>query len=339
MASPQRTPRDLKNMIRDTKQDMDDMHLALEKLRGLSQDEETETTTLRSRIDEQSSLICLERINAELENLRLEVQNELENERKRSYQLEQRFMDLAANHQQLVNFKDEYKAQNANLTEENERLREENESLFCKELQEKEAIILKLTQELKDLAEQHKILETEYQEKTTGFQIKLKELMSLHQTKEASLQDELHITQKQLKDAVDMYAELDMQLRQTREKDTSREGLMQEKLEALAKENDELLDFSLQREKEIQDKHKEINMIERSRQEAEDGRAAAEERFEKEAEEVNADLKVKSLQLALDESEQTCDKLKKDFEAYKRHSSDLLEKEKELNAKLRHMIG
>ncbi|XP_036401342.1 coiled-coil domain-containing protein 89 [Megalops cyprinoides] len=329
MASPQRTPRDLKKMITDTKQDMDDVHLALEKLRGLSQDEDTDKTEaamLRSRIDEQSSLICilkqrademvlrcqaLERINAELENLRQDVQNELENERKRSSLLEQRFMELAANHQELINFKDEFKLQNAQLTEENERLREENENLFCKELQEKEAIILQLTQELKDLAEQHKNLELEYQEKTTGFQTKLKELMSLHQSKEASLQDELHITQKQLKDAVDMYTELDMQLRQTREKDASKEVQLQGKLEALAKEKDELLDLSLQKEKVIQDKEEEIKILESMRQEAEDARAAAEERFEKEASAVNTDLKVRDLQHALEESEQTCNKLKK----------------------------
>lgn len=158
--------------------DMEDVHQALEKLRSLSQDERTEAEVLRSRIDEQSSLICilkqrademlqrcqaLEKINAELENLRADVQEELENERKKSELLEQRFMDLAANHRELINFKNEYKSQNAKLMKENERLTEEHEKLFSKELQEKEETILKLTQELKDLAEQHKRLETEYQ--------------------------------------------------------------------------------------------------------------------------------------------------------------------------------
>ncbi|KAI4873046.1 hypothetical protein NFI96_006126 [Prochilodus magdalenae] len=243
---------------------------------------------LRSRIDEQSSLICvlkqrademllrcqaLERINAELEKLRADVQTELENEQQRSEQLEQRFMDLAANHRELINFKDEYKRQNAELQKENQRLREENEKLFSKELEEKEKTILKLTQELRDLAEQHRRLEKEYQDKTTGFQMKIKELMNLHQIKEASLQDELHDTQKQLKNAVEMCAGMD-------------------------------------------------NVG-----------------FEKEAAAVNGDLRVKELQHALSEAEETCSGLKKDFEAYKKHSSDLLAKEKELNAKLRHMIN
>ncbi|XP_023683832.1 coiled-coil domain-containing protein 89 [Paramormyrops kingsleyae] len=352
MASPHKNPKDLEKMITDTKQDMDDVHVALEKLRSLSEDDVSDTEVLRSRIDEQSGLICilkhrademllrcqaLERINEELENLRQDVQKELEDEKERSSQLEQRFKDLATNHEELISFKDEYKKQNGQLTEENERLREENENLYREKVKEKEDIILKLTQELKDLAEQHKHLESEYQEKTTGFQTKLKELMSLHQSKEASLQNELHSTQKQLKDAVDMYTELNLQLRQTREKDAMIATELQEKLEVLPKK-DELEDLSALK-RIIQKKEEELKLLESQRQEEEQARAAAEQRFETEAEAVNADLKVRDLHAALDQSEQACSELKEDFEAYKKHSSELLAKEKELNAKLRQMIG
>lgn len=157
---------------------MDDVHVALEKLRSLSEEDVSDTEVLRSRIDEQSGLICilkhrademllrcqaLERINEELENLRQDVQKELEDEKERSSQLEKRFKHLATNHEELINFKDEYKKQNGQLTEENERLREENENVYREKVKEKEDIILKLTQELKDLAEQHKHLESEYQ--------------------------------------------------------------------------------------------------------------------------------------------------------------------------------
>ncbi|XP_043104101.1 coiled-coil domain-containing protein 89 [Puntigrus tetrazona] len=353
MTSPQKIPIDLKTMIRDTKQDMDDVHQALEKLRSLSQEERTEADVLRSRIDEQSTLICvlkqrademllrcqaLEKINAELENLRADVKLELENERKKSELLEQRFMHLASNHRELINFKNEFKSQNAKLEKENERLRKENEALFSQEVHEKEKIILKLTQELKELAEQHKILETEYQEKTTGFQIKLKELISLHQIKEASLKNELSDAQKQLKNAVEMCAELDLKLRQTQEKESMRETDTQERLEKLMKEKDELIDLSMQRGKIILDKQAEIQELERKRQEAENGRLDAENRFEKEAAAVNSELRVKELQDALERAEDTCNELKKEFEAFKKHSCELLGKEKELNCKLRHMI-
>ncbi|KAI1903544.1 hypothetical protein AGOR_G00028280 [Albula goreensis] len=378
MVSPQRTPGDMRRMFRDAKQDMDNVHLAFGGLQGLSQGAETEAM-LQFGLEEQSSLMpvlkkqademshrcqVLERNNTDLENLRLDLLNQLENERKRSLQLEQRFLDLAANHQELVKFKDEYKRQNTKLTEENKRLHEENESLFCKDLQEKEAIILKLTQELRDLAEEHKRLceenkslffkdlqqkeeiilkmtkelnylnnqckglETEHHKKTTGFQIKLKELLSVHQTKESALQNELHMTRKQLKEALAMCTDLDMQLRETQEKDTSREVQMQD---------DKLI--SLQNRKALEDKYEEIKDLESQRQEAENTRTHTKIRSKKESRDVNADFKVKELQQALEESEQTCMELKKDFEAYKKHSSDLLGKEKELNAKLRHMIG
>lgn len=158
--------------------DMDDVHQALEKLRGLSHEEQTEAGMLRSRLEEQSSLICmlkqrademllrcqaLERVNTELENLRVNMQKEMQNEREKSEQQEQRFMDLAANHKELINFKDEYKQKNVKLMKENQRLREENEKLFSKELQEKEETIYKLNQELSDLNKKYRQSEKEYQ--------------------------------------------------------------------------------------------------------------------------------------------------------------------------------
>lgn len=156
---------------------MDDVHRTLEKGRGLSQKERTEEELLRSRIDEQSSLICmlkqradgmllrcqaLEQVNTELQNLQVNMQTELQNEQKKSEQLEQRFMDLTDNHRELINFKDEYKQMNAELMKENKRLREENEKLFSLELQVKEETIHKLSQELSDLTEKCIHSEKEY---------------------------------------------------------------------------------------------------------------------------------------------------------------------------------
>ncbi|ROL52262.1 Coiled-coil domain-containing protein 89 [Anabarilius grahami] len=117
-----------------------------------------------------------------------------------------------------------------------------------------------------------------------------------------------------------------------------RETDTQERLEKLMKEKDELIDLSVQRGKVILDKQAEIQELERKRQEAENGRVDAENRFEKEAASVNSELRVKELQDALERAEDTCDELKKAFEAFKKHSSELLEKEKDLNCKLRHMV-
>ncbi|KAJ8012797.1 hypothetical protein DPEC_G00046600 [Dallia pectoralis] len=353
MASPHRSPTALKK-LRDTKYDMDDVQKSLEILHCLSQEERTESGMLRSRIGEQSSLICilkqrademllrcqaLEEINSELEDLRAKVQKELDNEKKRSTQLEQRFMCLAANHQELIKFKDEFKRQNAKLKLENQQLQEENQKLFSKELKNKEVDIQKLTEELHYLTKQHRSLKNEYQEKTTEFQSNMKDLMSLHQTKETSLQDELHDAQRQLKDALQMFTELDQRLQETRQRDILRETHVHEQIAILTKEKDKFLELSMQRGKLIQDKQAEIQQLETSKQEAEKAKADAEERFNREATVVNAHLKVRDLQHALDESVEACNQLKKGFEAYKIHSTDLLEKEKALNSKLRHLMG
>lgn len=119
-------------------------------------------------------------------------------------------------------------------------------------------------------------------EKTAVFQGKLKELMNQHQTKEASLHHELQDTQEQLKNAVDMCAgelfdkrksirrsiyvhvmysclncfgifpELDLKLKLSQDRDNLQERKVQEKIEALTKEKEELLDLSMQRGKIIQ---------------------------------------------------------------------------------------
>ncbi|XP_033900916.2 coiled-coil domain-containing protein 89-like [Acipenser ruthenus] len=354
MAPSQRSPKDLKMMIIDSKQEIDEVQHALDKLRALSQDDQTENTLLRSRIDEQSQLICilkqrademvlrcqaLDRINAELENMRDDVLCELKIERHRSTQLEDRFMDLAANHQQIIKFKDEYKTQNAELKEENERLRNENESLFCEVLQQKEQRIVELTGEVKRMTEQYKDLELEYKQKSNEFKAKVEEVNENHQIKESAFLSKLEILQQKLKDSTEKCTELDLMLKQATEKDTLEESQLQLKLQALIREKDELLELSMQRGKLIQDKQKEIQQLEEKSEIAEKARTAAEKRFEQEESAVNLNLRVKELQHCLDESKQMYNELKKEFEVYKKHSCDLLAKEKELNAKLRHVIG
>ncbi|MGH0138552.1 UNVERIFIED_CONTAM: hypothetical protein FKN15_038818 [Acipenser sinensis] len=336
------------------KQEIDEVQHALDKLRALSQDDQTENTLLRSRIDEQSQLICilkqrademvlrcqaLDRINAELENMREDVLCELKIERDRSTQLEDRFMDLAANHQQIIKFKDEYKTQNAELKEENERLRNENESLFCEVLQQKEQRIVELTGEVKRMTEQYKDLELEYKQKSNEFKAKVEEVNENHQIKESAFLSKLEILQKKLKDSTEKCTELDLMLKQATEKDTLEESQLQLKLQALIREKDELLELSMQRGKLIQDKQKEIQQLEEKSKIAEKARTAAEKRFEQEESAVNLNVRVKELQHCLDESKQMYNELKKEFEVYKKHSCDLLAKEKELNAKLRHVIG
>lgn len=154
---------------------MDTIQKSLEKLQCLSAEDSTET--LRSRINEQSSLICLlkksadelvlqcqtlHKVNIGLEDQVTECQKEVDRERKRAELLENRFMVLADNNRAIISFMDEYKNQNTQLQLENKELQLENETLFSKKLQSKEAYIQNLLQETKQLTEEYTNKEHEY---------------------------------------------------------------------------------------------------------------------------------------------------------------------------------
>ena len=156
---------------------MDSMQKSLEKLRSLSVGDATGTGMLRSRIDEQSSLICMlkqradevllryqaqQQINTELEGRLTDCQKELDSERKKAELLERRFMDLAANNQAIIAFMEEHKNENAQLKLENKQLQSENDTLFSQKLQDKEVLVQKVIQDIKQLTEKYTNKENEY---------------------------------------------------------------------------------------------------------------------------------------------------------------------------------
>lgn len=147
------------------------------KLQSLPTEDLTEEKMLRSRVDEQSSLICilknradevflryqaLQKINAEHEDQVARCQKELEEERNKSKILEKRFMDLAANNQAIIAFMEEYKNHNSQLKLENEKLQSENESLFSQRLHNSQVLVQKLEEEVKLLIEKYAHKRKEY---------------------------------------------------------------------------------------------------------------------------------------------------------------------------------
>uniref|UniRef100_A0A3B4WIG2 Zgc:172182 n=1 Tax=Seriola lalandi dorsalis TaxID=1841481 RepID=A0A3B4WIG2_SERLL len=288
--------------IRHPTIDMDIIQKSLDKLLSFSAEDMTETEMLRSRIDEQSNLICilkeradelllrcqaLQKINTELEDTLTDCQKELGGERKKAELLEKRFMDLAANNQAIIAFMEEYKSLNVQLKVENKQLQSENDTLFSQKLQDKEVFVQKLMQDSK-------------LEKLAEYQSKLLQQATQHQAKEAFI--------------VAFFPQSGMKLKlgMAEEKQALKEINTRESITSLAKEKDKLLSLSMERGRVIQV-------------------------IDKKA--VNADVKVKSLQCALDESTGKYEKLKKDFDAFREHSASLLTQERELNKKLRHMIG
>ncbi|KAI8481416.1 Coiled-coil domain containing 89 [Branchiostoma belcheri] len=355
MASSMRTPRDLKVMIEQSHQEwgtsykltweqIGDGETAppltsssspsvansdkksknneiVQNLLGYANADMSENAMLRSRIDEQSELICilkrrsdehlasaqtLERVNAELRKFREEAEEQLEQEVRKFNILDERFHELASNHEEMIKFKDEYKRQNEKLRKENERLRDENARLFNEALEERDQRIAVLEEQVASLNRQRGKMEEKCKYVETLSRCKIK------------LQSELSSVKQD---------------RQTMSKE------VEERLKALSKERDELLDLSMQRGKIIQEKQKEAEKFQQKIDEAEKAKQAALARFEREAAAVDANLQVQKLRQELAEAQDRVETMVKEFDAYKKHTNSLLTKEKELNARLRHLVG
>ncbi|XP_069509648.1 coiled-coil domain-containing protein 89 [Ambystoma mexicanum] len=330
--------------------DVGGMKDTLKKLQNLTMDDKTENAMLRSRIDEQSQLICalkrradetllrcqaLEAINTELEAAQEDVAVQLRRESRRADLLERRFADLASNHQQMIQFKDEYKAQNEELRQECAQLRRENEDLFIEPLRVRDEKIQQLSEEVKRLAEELTSVRKESANKMAALQAREDDRLQKQRQHESSHALELQALHVELQQA-----EKDRQHADARCKSLAEEhSVVEHQLEALVTEKQELLHLSMQRGKVIQDKQRYLAQLEERLRMAEQGRRTADERYQLGVAEVDANLKVQALRRQLVEAEEKQDSLQKEFEGFKRHSADLLGKERELNAKLRHLIG
>lgn len=159
---------------------MDSIQRSLEDLHCVSSGGDTDVDTKGqrlSRLTEHSNLIrilklkveqltlqcqSLQRTNTQLEEKLVERQREVDREKQRVELLERRFSQLASNNQGIISFMEEYKYQNAKLNLENKELLEENQTLFSKKVQEREAFIQKLLDETKQMTDEFIKKENEY---------------------------------------------------------------------------------------------------------------------------------------------------------------------------------
>ncbi|XP_022080103.1 coiled-coil domain-containing protein 89-like [Acanthaster planci] len=342
-SSSGRTAKELKMMISASNQDVDEMQENLDKLKKLTRDDKTETAMLRARIDEQSQLICilkqradealtrtqtLERINRDLEMFRDNAQEIIEAEVKKSNQLEQRFHELAENHEEMIRIKDDYKQKNEELRQENLRLLDENSRLFSAALVEKDGKIDSLHKQVTSLKEQCKELnqfisrlQTEHHEKSQEMDGIIKHLKS-----------QLDDTNRKLKGT---QSQLQQQSENLKNADANRAL----KLERLAKEKDEMLELAMHRGRLIQDKQREIKELQNKVAEAQREIQRMEDKFERDAALVSTNLQVIRLKDEKEQAELTLKQIHMEYEAYKKHSSSLLAKERSLNAQLRNLVS
>ncbi|XP_012370492.1 coiled-coil domain-containing protein 89 [Octodon degus] len=331
--------------------ELDGLREALANLRGLSEEEKSERALLRSRIQEQSQLICilkrrsddalercqiLELVNQELEEKRAQAAERLKAQSRRAQKLEERFETLAANHELMIRFKDEHKSENVKLREENEKLRLENTTLFSQALKDKEATVVQLTVQSEALAQELEALKERCAQDARRAQAREKALLEVqsqqacaHAAEEEQLRRQLQSLQQQHQQAV-------QQMASASETHGRLSQELQARLQTATREKEELLQLSMERGKGLQSKQAEIRQLEERLEAAELARRQALERFEREAAAVDGSLRVRELQRRVDGIQNAYDELRLQSEAFKKHTLGLLNQERELNAKLRH---
>ncbi|KAJ7370180.1 Coiled-coil domain containing 89 [Desmophyllum pertusum] len=120
---------------------------------------------------------------------------------------------------------------------------------------------------------------------------------------------------------------------------TSEKDENQARVSALMKERDEFAKLALERGKALEEKQREIKELFLKLEETEHSLKETEDKFVSELRTLSVNAQVVRLKKQLDDSERRQRESAKEYDAYKRHMSTLLGKEKELNNKLRVLIG
>eukprot|EP00794_Sanderia_malayensis_P003273 gene3273-3755_t len=311
----------------------------LRKLRGLSEDEISEEGLLKSRIEQQSELICILKqradeylkkymeIESRTENLRADLEKanqRVEDEKHEKDVLRKRFDVLDNNHLEMINLKDEFKSDNERLRKENEKLIFDNNNLFSASIEEKNATLKELNTQvadfkvkLKQAEERAKSIVDELENTKQESEKAIREL-KIDLDKEKASQKEVveelkksySTTFQQLSDAQKLFAERDKQCKSLEEKSKVQADLIMEQ-ESKQGELKTLLSKERERARQLELKAK------------------------KDAEYLNTNSTIRRLNKEIEQAQHFNAKIIREFDAYKKHSSDLLSKEKELNSKLR----
>ncbi|NXM78900.1 CCD89 protein, partial [Serilophus lunatus] len=279
---------------------------------------------------------ALEQLTMELEKLRTEDAMKIQTQNLQIQHLEGRFTDLANNHQKMIQFKNEHRKQHLQLWEENKRLRQEKEALFSQAVREKEAEVLRLAAQARKLSQQLHSLQEKHAYESCRAQEREKELLEAQSQQAGAYTREVDSLKKQLQILREKYQQALVRADQAESQQRAEGSELQAKLERAHKEKEQLLNLAMERGKALQDKEWEIQQLGEKLETVEEAMQGAGWCLEKEAAAVDEDLKVQELQGQLESSRQAYNELSLRFNAYRKHSMDLLTKERALNVKLRH---
>ncbi|NXD92914.1 CCD89 protein, partial [Chaetorhynchus papuensis] len=281
----------------------------------------------------------LEQLNKELEKLRAEDAVKIKTQTQRIQYLEERFMDLAKNHEKMIQFKNEHKKRHMQLWEENKRLQQDREALFSQALREKEAEVLRLAAQARKLSQQLCSLQEKYTYESHRAQEREKELLEAQSQQAGAYAQEVDSLKKQLQLLQERHQEAAARAEQAESQQRAQGSELQAKLEKAHEEKEQLLHVAMERGKALQDKEQAIQKLEEKLVIVEEAMKRAGRCHKKEAAAVDKDLKVQELQRQLEGSKQAYNELWLRFDAYRKHSMDLLTKERALNVKLRHFVA
>ncbi|NXA76870.1 CCD89 protein, partial [Thryothorus ludovicianus] len=297
-------------------------------------------SVLKKKVDDtQERCRDLEQLNMELEKLRAEDVVKIKTQTQRIQYLEERFMDLVKNHEKMIQFKNEHKKRHMQLWEENERLRRDREALFSQAVREKEAEVLQLAAHARNLSQQLCSLQEKYARESHRAQEQEKELLGAQRQQANAYAQEVDSLKKQLQLLQERHQQAAARAEQAESQQRAQGSELQAKLERAHAEKEQLLNLAMERSKALQDKELEIQRLEEKLETMEEAMRRAGRCLKKEAAAVDKDQKVQELQGQLEHSKQAYNKLLLQFSAYRKHSMDLLSKERALNVKLRHFVA
>ncbi|XP_061314018.1 coiled-coil domain-containing protein 89 [Pezoporus flaviventris] len=332
---------------------IEDLTKGLKELCRSPEDEKSEKALLQSHL-EQHHLICmlkkkaedackqckvLKQQNVELEKLRREDAAKMKAQTQQIQCLEWRFKDLADNHEKMIQLKDEHRERNMQLQEENKRLRQENQVLFGQAMKEKEAEVLQLAAQARKLSEQLDSLQEKCAYETCRAQEREEELLEAKSQQASAYAWEVDSLKHQLQGLQEQHQQTLAKAEHVESQQKAQDSELRARLQRANEEKKQLVNLATERGKALQDKQQEIQQLWKKLETAEKAKRKAGKRVVKEAAAADNELKVQELQRELESSKQAYNELVLHFNAYRKHSEDLLAKEKALNVKLRHFVA
>ncbi|NWT63708.1 CCD89 protein, partial [Prunella himalayana] len=324
--------------------DMEDLTKSLEELHESSK-EQSEEVLLLSHLEQHHCPVSILKKKVddthkrcrdmELEKLRGEDAMKIKTQTQRIQYLEGRFMDLVKNHEKMIQFKKEHKKQHMQLWEKNKHLWQDREALFSQALREKEAEVLRLAAQARKLSQQLRSLQQKYAYESHRAQEREKELLEAQSQQADAYAQEVESLKKQLQLLQEMYQQAAARAESQRVQGSE----LQARLERAHEEKEQLLNLAMERNKALQDKEWEIQKLEEKLETVEEAMQRAGRCLKKEAAAGDKDLKVQELQGQLECSRQAYNELLLRFDAYRKHSMDLLTKERDLNVRLHHCVA